>query len=185
MNEDKRSIYRPKALEAYRRGQQRTIMPPFVSPRIFSFLWFFLIFLTIGAVLLVTVPVPIFVTGTAVVIAQEPRTDPNEYIVILFLPSAYHSDLELGQTVIIEGASLGQYETEIIELLPEVMSPAHVRQRFDPPLTLSQVTAVAFAGWQLPLSDLPASAYEGSVFAATVLVGNQPFWSVLLARNGS
>ncbi|MCA9996459.1 MAG: hypothetical protein KDE56_11960 [Anaerolineales bacterium] len=159
-------------------------MPRFVSPRIFSSLWLFLGLLAIGAGLVATAPIPIFVTGTAVVMAQ-PRTDPHEYILILFLPSAYHGDLELAQTVIIEDDLFGQYETEIIELLPEVMSPAHVRQRFDPPLTLSQATTVAFANWQLPLSNLPASAYEGSVFMATVVVGNQPLWSLLLSRNDS
>ena len=184
MSEQKRSIYRSKALEAYRQGQRQTIMPRFVSPRIFSTLWLFFGFMTIGAGLIAMAPIPVFVTGTAVVMAQQ-RISENEYVLVLFLPSAYHTKLEPSQPVIIESDSIGQYETIIIDRLPEVLSPTIIRERFDLPLPMTQAMAVAFASWQPPPSDLPHRAYEGSIFTATVLVCSQPLWSLLFPKDDS
>lgn len=86
-----RSIYRRKTFSSYINEEQRLVLPKFVSPRTFLFLWILLGLLVAIGVLVCLIKIPLYTSGRGVVFVSSTTTsapDNPECIVAFFPPDA-------------------------------------------------------------------------------------------------
>jgi hypothetical protein len=186
MTRPQRSIFRADAVRRYIEGREEAILPRFVSPRTFLFLWFLLgLFLASGFAAWLT-EVPVYASGPAVLV--DGRTGglshPDELVLVAFLPPQTLSHLRVGQALWLQRDSARErFRQPILAVNPEISSPARAQKQFGLPpgaaQAITQPAAVAVARWQPLHEGLPSSAYIGSVYRADLEVGSRRVISLL------
>lgn len=184
MNDIPRSIFRREAVQRYMERHEQTILPKFVSPHIFYYLWTLLGLLLIGGVLAWATPIPIYASGFGIVVTQTDNTQAGDEIVLaVFLPPESLPRLHAGQAVFLQGNTTTDRPIyPIIAVEPQVISPADARKRFalDTSIALGITQPAALAIAQLPSfpDGRPASAYLGSMYRVEVEVGSRQLISL-------
>jgi hypothetical protein len=153
-----------------------------VAPGIWRYLWLLIGLLGMAGILTWTVPVPVYVSGSAVIVA--PATAAEEMVVVAFLPAAALARLQVGQPLFlpidVSGMRLQQPITVVESTL---FSPQAAQRRFNPnheaALEISQPVAVAIAPFVPPASDLPAATYASTVSPVDVQIGTRRLLSLL------
>lgn len=183
MQERNASIFRQKAMQHYLHDREESVLPRFVSPRTFTYLWLLLGLLLAGGVVSWLARVPVFVSGQAFVVGEagEPRL--NNMAVAILLPPETLSSLYAGQPLFIQLTEGTRLQRAIVAVYQEVNSPQMIRERLEVPAelaaTIKQPATVAFTDLAPLPSDLPTSAYAGSVYRVEVQVGSRRVVSLL------
>lgn len=176
--EDRRSIFRHRAVKHYLEGREGEVLPRFVSPKNFSLLWVVFVVLVGGvAAGACLTKIPLYAPGTAVVAEGESKEDPS---VVVFLPPEYTEELKQGekQKLLLRlGSDSQRRSLAVNSVLPKLVSPEEAGNRFD----LSGAQRRALKGQTVaavaPLNELPQRqndfSYSGKVYQAEVEVGSQ------------
>jgi hypothetical protein len=175
----KRIIFREKALQQYIQRKEKTVLPLWISPPIFLFLWFLLgQILLIGLVAWFT-EVPVISRGNGIIIVdQQQNTAPTA---LIFLPISHPITLQAGTSVRFEIEEGTMMSAHISSVVPHIVSPNDARQQFslgDDPCQLSQGPAVVLT---VELDTPPVKTINGSCIKdVPVQTGTRKLSSLLL-----
>jgi len=183
MTESKRAIFRHKALQQYQQSRNKTVLPRYVSPPVFVFLWILLVLLAIAGVAAWLGQVPTYVAGSGVVLEPGSTSQPGSdvAVAVVFVPATPSLALRPGMPVQLQIGSTGpQLTTTIATVVPEVVSPSEARTQYAlggvaaAVITQPSVAVTARLG-----SSIPAQVYAGSIVSAQVQVGTRSVLSLL------
>src|SRR5436190_4446530 len=98
MANTKRTIFRNKALQYYAQSREKDVLPRFVAPPVFIFLWVLLGLLLITTLVAWLGQVPTYVAGSGVVLNQgiKMQQGGNEAVAVIFLPATPSLDVRAG-----------------------------------------------------------------------------------------
>jgi hypothetical protein len=179
----RRTIFRNKALQYYAQSQERDVLPRFVAPPIFVFLWILLGLLLAATVAAWLGQVPTYVAGSGIVLNQESKTQQgsSEAVAVVFLPAPLNLHLSVGLPVQVQIGSTGtQVFGTINTVEPGVLSPDAARTRYalsgNLEMVITQPSLAVTVGLGTVIS---AQTYAGSIVSAQVQVGTQRVLSLL------
>lgn len=187
MNDAKRSIFRVEAVRRYAQHRETAVLPRFVSPRTFLYLWVLTGLLAVSGALAWFAQVPVYTSGPAIVVdaRDNKRQDlSDDVLVVAFLPPESRSRLEVGQRLFLQLSPNGErLRRSIIAVEPEIYSPVAAQRRFGlapgAALTVAHPAAVALAPLEPLPAGAPASAQLGSIGRVDVEVGSRRIISLL------
>ena len=184
-SERRPNIFRETAVRRYLEGREKEILPRFVSPRGFVFLWILfglLLAATIGIASLIEIPT--YAPGTAALVDR--RGEADRPVIVVFLPSEHHNDLQKdGRMVLYAGPTGEGLIHSLTRVEPEVLGPEAVNDRFvldaAERASITGPSAVATA----PLRQTSMALADNVAYRTRVEVGSRPVISVLVARDFS
>ncbi|MFN6565702.1 hypothetical protein [Dendronalium sp. ChiSLP03b] len=185
MKDSRRSIFREDAVRRYLEGREKSILPRLVSPRTFIYLWFLLGLLVMSSIIAWFTKVPVYASGSAVVVHWKSKKGTHEGIVVAaFFPPQHFSSLRTTQKLFLNFDARGdRFSHSIIAVEPEIISPDAIQKQFALNSQIVQQiagpSAVAIAQLEPIPENLSASAYLGSVGDAKAEVGSQRIISLL------
>jgi hypothetical protein len=186
MADQPRSIFRTNAVQTYLQGREETVLPRFVSPRTFLFLWVLLFLHVLAAFVACLTEVPVYAEGSAVVVSGSKNGGPlrEDVGVVALLSAEDREELRVGQRMFLQEKIAGERLVRSVAAVePAVISPAVARKRFALPpeaeKTLNQPCTVAWAAFPPAPEGLPASAHLGAVYDAQIEVGTRRVLSFL------
>lgn len=170
-------MFRSKALTYYARSRERDVLPRFVAPRVFVFLWILMALLLIATLGAWLAQAPTYETASGIILdAQE-----NHATAVLFLPASQALEVRAGSPVLMQIGTVGpQLSTTIASIEPGVMSPEQARIRYALNGNLALVVTEPSIAVTVTLdSNIPAQTYAGSIVGAQVQVGTRRVLSLL------
>lgn len=195
MKDSHRSIFRDDAIRRYAQGKEQAILPRLVSPQTFTYLWFLLGLLTLSSIIAWFTKVPVYTTGSAVVVRLNDPLNDNTHrrdekiAVVAFFPPQYLSKVQTTKKMFLSFDAMGAPNGEssatrlsrsIITVEPKIISPDIIQKQFALNAQVAtQPSVVAIAQLEPIPNNLPASTYLGSVGHAKVEVGSQRLVSLL------
>jgi len=186
MKDTPNAIFRVAALRHYRQAREQAVLPRFVAPRVFLFLWILLGLLLLSGLAAWFVQVPVYASGQAVVLDGSDLAEPltGEAVIVAFLPPEDFPRLRTGQPLLLrEGRTGERVSRPILVVEPRIYSPGAAQRHFALPAgaaqTVSQPAAVVLARFEPASPALPAAAYVGSTYRADVPVGSRRLLSLL------
>ncbi|MFL5662948.1 MAG: hypothetical protein ACJ8BW_16600 [Ktedonobacteraceae bacterium] len=186
MAASKRSIFRNKALKQYAQSREKDILPRFVAPPVFLFLWLLLGLLLISVVVAWLGQIPTFAAGSGVVLKQDAQSGQvqSEATAVIFVPAAPGLNLRAGMPVLLQVGNGQQIRSQIETVAPGVLSPNDAQQKYALNGALSQVITRPSIAVTVKLgSTIPVQTYAGSIVDAQVQVGTRHVLSLLPGLN--
>lgn len=123
----RRKLFRTQALRHYAENKQKDILPSFVAPPVFLFLWILLL-LTIAALIFAWQErIPTYVQSTGIVLESQgtPAT------VLLFVPVSSAATIQSGQKVTLQVDATGQQFTASVAFVePGTIAPDAARAHY-------------------------------------------------------
>jgi hypothetical protein len=183
-----RSIFRKRALEKYMQKQEMHTILRLVSPRIFGFLWAFILLAICAGAVVWSIKEPIVIQGKGVIVQQKAANGKKaQIVVLLLLPSDQQSSLKVGQPVSISIASANiNFMSSIGMVEAGVMSPAAISMQVNLqlPASLAQTIAGPSIVASAPVEPMSlAQTYIGSQCDAQVQIGTQSAFSFIPGFN--
>ncbi|HEY7420164.1 MAG TPA: hypothetical protein VH593_33615, partial [Ktedonobacteraceae bacterium] len=123
----KRSIFRERAIQHYRRGHDKDILPRFLAPPVFLGLWIVLSLCLVIGWLAWTIHVPVFSPALGTVVGSGQAEDARA---ILFAPPDQLHAIHPGEPVQLQFGSTGPLLFTITTVAPTLLSPEEARQRY-------------------------------------------------------
>ncbi len=186
MREANRSLFRAEAVRRYAQSREKVVLPRLVAPRTFLCLWLLLGLLVAAGVAAWSTRVPIYASGSAVVVAgaRDERANSDDVLVVAFISPDNLARLHVGQTLWLRLDPAGELVSRpIIAVDPEITSPMVAQQRFslsaNAALAITQPAAVVIARLGSPPMELPLAAYVGGVYRVEIEVGSRKVLSLL------
>ncbi len=178
MSTSKRSIFRDNAIKQYIQGRDKDILPRFVSPSGFIFLWIFLGFCIATGLLAWNTQVPVYTHGIGTIVEGYQS---GQTIAVIFLAPDQLHHVHPGQPIQVRIGSVGPELKQTVTFVePNILSPSEARKRYrlEGPLSLvitqpSVVIRVALN------SSISSRTYAGSMVHADVQLGLQRVLSML------
>jgi hypothetical protein len=171
----KKGIFRNKALNYYVQSRERDILPRFVAPPVFLFLWILLALLLASTVLAWLAHVPTRVAGSGVVLDQEKApSNSSGAVAVLFLPATSSGLVRPGQPVQTQIGTSVPLTATILTVEPGVKSPSEIRETYAQVIAEPSVVALISLG-----PSISAQVYTGTLVRALVQIGNQRILSLL------
>jgi hypothetical protein len=184
-----RSIFRADAIRRYAASREEVVLPRWISPSSFLYLWLLLGLLFGGIFVAWCAKVPVSVAGKATIVRSRDRTTGREKVVIAaFFPTQTRSRLQAHQPLRLHFEGLSSLDRSRLSRLklkdkPVIRSPEDIRDRFgltaSTALQINQPVAVAIVPLDPADLHLPTSAYIGSTGKAEIVVGSQRLLSLL------
>jgi hypothetical protein len=166
-----RVIFRESAIQAYRRGRVKDIMPRLTSRPAIICLWLLLAVLVATAAVAWTVRVPVYVGAQGVILQNGAG---GKTAAVLFLPPDQSAHVRVGQPVHAQVGSSGPAVLgAVARVEPGVIGPdtARAKYRFEPGVDIVRQP------WTVVIvrlgQSLPSAAYGGSLLTARVEIGSQ------------
>ena len=179
MKETKPTFFRDNALQHYWQSQEKAVLPRFVSPPVFVGLWFLLVLLGGAGSLAWLAEIPIFVSGTAVIVTAESTSGGEDLMAVLFLPPEVLPHLQVNQPLTLDQGTEQPHTLFLFQIEPRVYSPQEVRERWVLASTaVHQPAAVALAHFG-SASAGPDRRFAGSQFSVEVKTGSRRVISFL------
>jgi len=179
-----RTIFRERAIIAYRQGTEKDIVPRLISWPIIACLWVLLVIFIAAAFLTWYVQVPTYVDGSGIILAKEDMPEPvyGETVAVVFLPPDQSGQVRVGLPASLQiGSGDMHVEGTIARVEPGILSPnaARATYRLDSAgallATQPSVVAVVRLG-----ASVPSATYAGSLVTAKVQIGSQRLLTLLL-----
>src|SRR3989442_241556 len=126
-------IFRKEAMEKYSQGRDKNVLPQFVLPPVFVFLWCLLALFISAGVTAWLGQVPVYTAGVGVVLDPSSlgNTTNGEMTAVIFIPYSPSLHLQAGQPVTIHIGQTGpQINTAIGTVESQILSPTEVRKQF-------------------------------------------------------
>jgi hypothetical protein len=167
-------IFRKGAIQKYAQGQEKNVLPRFVVPPVFLFLWCILALLIIAGVMAWVGQVPVYVTGVGTVLEPDTAIDgrSNQTTAVIFVPYNLSQSLQVGQPVEMQLGLMGPHFNSAIEKIePHILSPGEARQRYQ--VSITDPSLMVKVSVQVHLSH-----YAGSPVQAQIKVGSRSLLSL-------
>lgn len=182
MQNNSSGLFRDIALKHYLRGPNKDILPRFVSPRAFLYLWIFFGLCAIAGLLAWNTQIPIYETGegTLVINTYQGHLE-RQVLAVIFLAPDQLRRVKVGQVVQVKIGMTGPHEQSTITAVePTLLSPTEARKRYslDGTMSLMVKQPATVATVALDPSIMPQT-YAGSIVQAQVQVGSQRVLSLL------
>jgi hypothetical protein len=180
MSLPKRSLFREHAIQYHAGNRQKEVLPRFVSPPIFTFLWVLVSLCLISGWIASTIHLPVLTPGVGLVQAQRPS---GETPVLLFVAAAQQRVLHTGENARVQIGAVGStLSGNVTEVSAIVLSPQTARQQYhlDGPSALLVTQPSVVLTVILPTRAL-AATYQGSVVQAQIQVEEQNLPSFTLS----
>lgn len=175
----KQHIFRMEAIRKYVQNKEKTILPRFISPASFVYLWIMLVMILASSTLIWLARVPVYATGTAVVVRS--ADPPNSIMVVGFFPTEQRLNVRVGQRLYLHIAGTRMPQT-IVTVEDSIVSPETARRHYmldhGMATAITQPSAVVLAQLTLLPSSMPLSDYAGSIVPAELEVGSRQFISL-------
>ena len=176
----KRSLFREHAIQYHASNRQKEVLPRFVSPPIFTFLWVLVALCLISGWVASSIHLPVLTPGIGLVQAQRPS---GATPVLLFVAATQQRVLHAGEHARLQIGTAGPaFSGNVTEVSATVLSPQSARQQFHldgaGALLVTQPSVVLTV--ILPARAL-AATYQGSVVQAQIQVGEQNLLSFALS----
>lgn len=172
MTTTNRTIFRERAIQAYRRSREKDVLPRFVAPPTFLGLWIVLSLCLVAGWLAWNIRVPVYLAGSGLVISGETQ-------VVLFISADQQRSIHPGEPVQVQlGRSGPLLQRTITAVVPTLLSPEKARQDYhlDGALALLVTEpSIAVVVALDPSSTL--AGYAGSLVSAKVQVGDESLLS--------
>lgn len=170
----KGAIFRKEAIEKYSQGRDKNVLPQFVLPPVFVFLWCLLALFVSAGITAWLGQIPIYTSGSGIVL--DPSTSGNtangEMTAVIFIPYSSSLHLQVGQPVNMQIGQAGpQISTAIGAVESQILSPSEIRKQFSVTVTDPSIAVVVAIESHLSL-------YSGSPVQAQVEVGSQRLLSL-------
>lgn len=186
MKETSHSIFRKEAVEKYIREQENKVLPQFVSPRLFLFLWMFFVLLSGLGVWLCFAEIPVFVPGRGMIADRGQGNFCREEGVCItaFFPADVPADLTGERRLMLRSESEKRWIDQDVTIVEsEVLSPAEVQKRYHAeavamPLP-NQDTAVAHCRLARQKHDMRTDILSDGPFEVRIDVGPRRLGSYL------
>lgn len=178
------SLYRESALKQYMQRREKEVLPRVLAPPALLICWLVLGLFLLGGLSLWIVRVPIYATGTGLLLG---KARPNQASVVLFFPASARAVLRADQPVQFSAPVAGLSGSQRVAVVePGVLSPFQASQRYglsgELTLLVQQPVVVVLVELQ---PGFPFSQYQGTVVQARVQVGEQRLADLLsLSGNG-
>lgn len=168
-------LFRQEAIEQHLRAQQKTVLPKFIAPPVFLFLWGFFSLFLIAGITVWTQHIPVLVSASGMVVAQEHDTL-VPVAVVLFVPQdvAMHT----GDTATLHlGTSGLQTSSHVSTVGEHAASPTDIAKQYQ--VRVAEPSRVVI----LPLES-HLSLYAGSLATAQVTIGEKRLLSYFPGLEG-
>jgi hypothetical protein len=179
-------IFREKVIKEYMQKQEKDILLHFISPYLFIFSYILLCFLLLTGLWTLWREVPIFISGSGVVLSEGPaHTSSNHTMaIVLFLPAKYASQIHVGAYTQLEvGPARQQLTGTITHIETGIISPTEARKRYILKSTVAQaITQPSLVVTIIPTVKSMPHMYAGDLVGAQVQIGSQRMFSLLLGR---
>lgn len=180
MDDKQRLIFRTKAIEYYLKERETLLSPQSIRGYKLKYLWVLLAILVASSAILVSLPVPVYLRGSAVIIDRATQSQAHpELTVVVFLPVESQPSLRVGQRLLLHLSAETKVERSIATVEPEVMSPREAQAKFSLSFgeaqTVNQPVAVVWTGLPAGPATLhqDRSAFVGRVFPVDVEIGTR------------
>ncbi len=182
-----RSIFRSDAIRRYAASRDEVVLPRWISPSSFLYLWLLLGLLFGGIFLVWCAKVPVAATGKATIVRLPARTSGvrEEVVIAAFFPAQTRSQLQAHQPLRLHFEGISNRDRDRLRRLrltakPVIRSPEDIRTQFGlTALQINQPVAVAIVPLDPAALNLPTTAYIGSTGTAEIVVGSQRLLSLL------
>jgi hypothetical protein len=177
-----RMIFRESAIQAYRKGTAKDIVPRLTSWPIIACLWLVLAVLVGATAVAWSVRIPVYVGAQGVILQNSAQAglSGGRATAALFLPPDQSAHMRLGQTVHARiGASGPSALGAVARVEPDVIGPDKARAKygFEPGAgTVQQPWTVVIVRLG---QSLPPAAYGGRLLTAQVQIGSQRLLELL------
>lgn len=171
-------MFRSKALTYYARSREKDVLPRFVAPRAFVFLWILMALLLIATLGAWLAQAPTYEVGSGVIIDTQGN---NATTAVIFLPATSSLKLRTGLPLLMQIGTAGpQLSGTIATVEPGVMSPEQARKQYALNGNLALIVTEPSIAVTVTLGpDIPAQMYAGSIVGAQVQVGTRRVLSLL------
>ena len=174
-----RSIFRQTAIEAYRRGGEKDVIPRLVSRPITVCRWLLLAVLIAAVALAWWVRVPTFVQAPGVILGPvEDQALGPQTVAVLLLPPDSATQVGVGRPVRLQAGSSGtDTRGAVTAVEPGVLTPETARQRFPalgPDLVMQPSVVV-----RVRMDGPPSGSAAGTRITAQVETGAQRLIALL------
>jgi hypothetical protein len=170
----KGEIFRKEAIEKYTQGRDKNVLPQFILPPVFVFLWCLLALFVSAGVTAWLGQVPVYTSGAGIILdpSSSGNTSNGVMTAVIFIPYNPSLHLQVGQPVNMQiGQSGPQISTAIGAVESQILSPSDVRKQF-----LVSITDPSIAATVAVESHL--SLYSGSIVQAQVETGSRRLLSL-------
>lgn len=167
-------IFRKEAIERYAQGRDKNVLPQFIMPPVFVFLWCLLILFISAGITAWLGQVPVYATGVGVVLDPSSSGSPanGEMTAVIFIPYSPSLHLQAGQSVNLQLGQTGpQISTAVGAVDSQILSPTMVRKQFSVSVTDPSVAITVVVGAHLSL-------YSGSSVQAQIEIGSHRLLSL-------
>jgi hypothetical protein len=176
-----RTIFRQSAIEAYKRGMEKDVVPRLISWPIIVCLWLLLAVLISAGFLAWYVQVPTYAEGSGIILARGDLPEYGGMVAVVFLPANQAAHVRVGLPVHVQIGSADAYmQGTIAQVEPGISSPEAARKRYRldaaGALLITQPSIVLIIRLATTLS---ATAYAGSLCTAKVETGSQRLLELL------
>ena len=178
-----RPIFRQSALEAYRRGTEKAVMPRVVSWPSTVFFWSLLGALIAATVIAWSVRVPTYVGGSGVILGHAEQRAPAgaRSTAVLFLAPGQATHLRMGRPVHLQVGFSGAYiRGTVAKVGPGVIGPDAARTRYGGSNLITRPSAVVVVKLD---RQLPPAVYGGSRITGRVEIGSRRLIGLLSGFN--
>lgn len=176
-------MFRSKALAYYARSRERDILPHFVAPRAFVFLWILMALLLIATLGAWLAQAPAYVIGSGVILDSQGSMQQgnSETTAVIFLPETSSLHPRAGLPILMQIGTAGpQLSSTIAAVEPGVMSPEQARKQYALNGNLALLITEPSIAVTVKLGpDIPVQTYAGSIVRAQVQVGTRRVLSLL------
>lgn len=171
----KGAIFRKEAIEKYSQGRDKNVLPQFVLPPVFVFLWCLLALFVSAGITAWLGQVPVYASGVGIVLnnPDSSGSTSGEMTAVIFIPYTPSLHLQVGQPV---NMQIGQADPQKISTAigavdSQILSPSDVRNQFKVIVTDPSVVATVAVESRLSL-------YSGSLVQAQIEVGSHRLLSL-------
>lgn len=179
-SEKKRSIFRPEAARRYAQGQATAVLPRLIAPPTFALLWIVLATLALGLLASWFVKIPIFASGTAVIV-QDQAAGAEAYLLVAFLPAGNLPDLTVDQTIFWQAPDGERTVQTVTAVSPTAISPAKIFEAYPASVatTVSQPSVVLTTTLETAVLGSRPASLHGALYPVEIQIGSRRILSLL------
>lgn len=173
-----RSIFRESAIQRYRMRREQDVLPRFLAPPLFTFLWILLGLCLVGGWLAWNTRVPMYAAASGVLVQSQPT---GQLQALLFASAEQQTALRAGQAVQLHIGTTGpQLHVVVTSVTSHTLSPEQIRTDYHLDSTLSlAVSQPALVITVLIGNNAIRPEYIGSLVSAEIQVGSRSALSLL------
>ncbi len=178
MSNARRPIFRDAAIKQYIQGRDKDVLPRYVSPPIFLFLWIVVGFCITTGLIAWSTRIPVYVSGLGTVV-KEHRS--GQMVAIIFLSPDQRLRVRPGEPAQLQIGTLGPLLKQTVTFVkPNILSPGEARQDYNLDGAISLVVPQPSFVVVVALdARLVSPLYRGSLLRAEIQVGSQRVLSLL------